>query len=460
MKSYLYIYPEVNLVKYQTEFESLYILRSPLQQIEQRATGGKSYSINKTGFEILQQFNGTKTIDDIINYFVVLYAEQFKEVKSKILGFISQLEELYGFKILSQNEPLIHKIPIAEYKSFYPTVVSIELTEKCNMECLHCYGDYKLRNTNEIPKDNLIPIFSSLNEIGVLTVELTGGDVSIYPYTPDAIDIAFDSGIQSVMVLTNGAVMNERLIDSMVRHKDKLFVQIDLHSLDESYFDWFTNSKGLLPKVLANIDRLVSMGIQLRICSMITPINYREVVDIAEWSFVHGALLYAPSAIVELGRAIPNQELLFIEDKKLQEFNDLYNIIDQRHPGFIRGKDSEGKWKRKYCGALISQCSIKANGDIKLCTMDSGTYFNLKMGNVLQQSIKDIYDNNQRFLNDFSKITLPHLDSEECKDCIYIPYCHGCLVRGFLKAKDLKKKCNWYQKIVPSSVQSRFPINI
>jgi len=460
MSRYLYIYPNVDIISYQSEAKNLYILQSSQQQIEHRATGGKSYFINKIGVEILQQFNGTKSFYEIVNYFVELYLEPFEEVETKINGFISTLEHTYGFKIYSQSEPLVHDVIITKFNGIYPTVASIELTDICNMACLHCYGDYKARNFNAIPKEKLRYIFSSLKKIGVLTVELTGGDVSMYPYTADAIDIAFDCGIQSVMVLTNGAILNDRLIDSMAKHKDKLFVQIDVHSLDEEYFDWFTNTKNLLPKVMANIDRLVKKGIQIRVCSMITPINYRDVVDIAEWAYEHGALFYAPSAIVELGRAIPNQELLFVEEEKLKEFNDLYELISVRHPGFVRGQGTEEQWKHKNCGALISQCSIRANGDVKLCTMDTGDYFSLKMGNVLQQSIKEIFDNNQDFLIEFSKVTLPHMDSEECKNCIYIPFCHGCLVRGFLKAKEMKENCEWYQKIVPSSVKARFPINM
>ena len=88
----------------------------------------------------------------------------------------------------------------------------------------------------EIPNEMLQPLFTSLKEIGVLTVELTGGDVSVYPHTATAIETAINCGIQSVMILTNGAIISDDIIKVMSKYKDRCFVQVDLHSLNTEYF--------------------------------------------------------------------------------------------------------------------------------------------------------------------------------------------------------------------------------
>lgn len=99
-----------------------------------------------------------------------------------------------------RNCPTLFPVQFTDYKSIYPTVVSIELTDKCNFRCKHCYGSFKPENEHEIPNEMLQPLFTSLKEIGVLTVELTGGDVSVYPHTATAIETAINCGIQSVMI--------------------------------------------------------------------------------------------------------------------------------------------------------------------------------------------------------------------------------------------------------------------
>lgn len=186
----------------------------------------------------------------------------------------------------------------------------------------------------------LQPLFTSLKEIGVLTVELTGGDVSVYPHTATAIETAINCGIQSVMILTNGAIISDDIIKVMSKYKDRCFVQVDLHSLNTEYFDWFTGTKGMLPKVMHNIDVLIAAGVQVRVCSIITPLNFQEFVDIASWSHQHGANLFAPSATVDLGRANSNQELLFLNEKELLEFNEMFETINDMYPGFIKGKST------------------------------------------------------------------------------------------------------------------------
>ena len=458
MGKYLYLYPSVTIQRYESKDRELFVLQSSEQNEKERLTGGKRYKINKIGAEIIACFDGTRTFDEIVDYFSEKYSDDEANVHQIVQSYLDKLESLYGFSVKQIEKPTIHPIQFTNYKSIYPTVVSIELTDKCNFRCRHCYGSFKPENEHDIPRDMLHPIFTSLKDMGVLTVELTGGDVSVYPHTATAIEMAMICGIQSVMILTNGAVLSDDVIQVISKYKDRCFVQVDLHSLNAEYFDWFTGTKGMLPKVMSNIDALINAGIQVRVCSIITPLNFQEFADIANWAYQHGVSLFAPSATVELGRANSNQELLFLNENELMEFNKMFESINSMYPGFIKGKSTADEWKRNKCGALTSQCSIRSNGEVKLCTMDTGDYFKLNIGNVFNKTIKEIYDDNTDFLYAFSDIDLPHLDSTTCKRCIYVPFCHGCLLRGFLKAQDIKAECIWYKETVPEIVKKHFPI--
>lgn len=459
MNDYLYISPSIEITQYHIGTEPILVLQSPKQQIENRVVGGQKYRINKIASEVLFQLDGTRTYQDIINYFSEKYNEPRHDVDIKVKTLLNSIVQQYGFEIKKQASPISHEIKSIDYYNIYPTVVSIELTDRCNIRCKHCYGSFGIENVNSIPKDKLVHIFKSMKEVGVLTVELTGGDPSVYPYTAEAIETAFDVGIQSVMLLTNGISLNKELIETVARHKDKMFVQIDLHSLNDKYYDWFTGSKGNLTRVQKNIDILVSKGVQVRACSIITPHNYHEVTDIAEWAYKHGAVLYATSPVVEIGRATDrgvNSDLVFTNPEELEEYLKLYDKISERYPSFIKGKVSEERQKTKNCGALTSQCSVKSNGDIKLCAMDTGEYFDLNLGNILEDSMKQIYDKNYNFLSELIELQLPRKENPSCNNCNYALFCDGCLLRGFLRAQDMEENCNWYNKYVPSIVKERF----
>lgn len=461
MYRYVYIYPSVKIVGYEINTNKVIFLYSDEQRNIKRSYGGQSFKINEISAEIIQQFNGTKTYSDVVEFFAEKYNELKDTVDTIIQTFIIDLKKC-GFEIKEQNTPLSHEIATLIHSNIYPLVASIELTENCNLRCRHCYGEFSSYKHKEIPFHQLKPMFQSLHEIGVLTVELTGGDPSVYPYTAEAIDTAFDEGIESVMLLTNGVKLEKKLIDVIIKYKDKMFVQIDLHSLDETYNNWFTCSKNILEKAKNNIATLTNQGVQVRVCSMITPKNYHEVFDIAEWSYNHGAILYAPSIVVELGRAINTKDkddLIFSNIEHLEEFNKQYDAVQEKYPGFILGKLTTEQLQRKNCGALTSNCSIKANGDIKLCTMDTGEYFSISMGNVFENSIKSIYDKNKDFLFELLNLPLPMKNCPECINCLHYPYCDSCLLRGFLKAQEMGDKCIWYKNYVPNKVKERFPLH-
>ncbi len=461
MNNYVYIYPYVKIVKYEVNTYQVIFLYSDEQRNVKRSSGERSFKINEISAEIIQQFNGKKTYPEVVEFFAKRYNEEKTNVEGIIQTFIVDLKKC-GFEIREQITPLLHEITTSTHSNIYPLVASIELTENCNLRCRHCYGEFSSHKHKEIHFQQLRPMFQSLHEIGVLTVELTGGDPSVYQYTAEAIDIAFDERIESVMLLTNGVKIEKKLIDAIIKHKDKMFVQIDLHSLDETYYNWFTCSKNALQKVKNNIVALTERGVQVRVCSMITPKNYHEVFNIAKWSYEHGAILYAPSLVIELGRAINDKDkagLIFTNIKQLEEFNFQYDAVEKKYPNFIRGKLTTEQLQRKNCGALTSNCSIKANGDIKLCTMDTGQYFSISMGNVFENSIRTIYDKNKEFLFEILNLPLPLKNCTECIDCLFHPFCDSCLLRGFLKAQDMGDKCKWYQNHVPNKVKERFPIH-
>lgn len=461
-KKYLYIYPTPIVKEYSLKKQTFYFLYSKefLQQSYKQKE--KQFLINKTAVEIISLFNGSKTYNEIIQYLSQKYSESFDSIEDKVRPFINKLKTQYNYTIKEQLYPNSKEIIKSKYYNYYPTVVTLELTNTCNIRCRHCYGNYGVENKQIMSLDDINTIIPPLGEIGVSILELTGGDPTMNPNTAEAIEKAFDVGISTVMLLTNGIYFSEKLLNTIIKHKDKMYVQIDLHSLSEKYFDWFTNSKNNLQKVKDNIDFLINKGVRVRVCAIITPKNLHEVEAIGEWAYKHGAIGFAASVVTALGRAqITDHDLFFYDPNQLKEFQKQNNRISSKYPGFIQDIEDLEVLNRRNCGAICSQASIRVNGDIKLCNMDNGEYFNLNMGNVINTSIKNVFDKNAEFVDKFLNLQLPSLESNTCKNCEQKLYCTNCLLRGFLGARNMNKegkKCNWYDKIDPE-IKKRFPLN-
>ena len=464
MSNYVYVkpHPEVRMLEYNGKKRM--VLQTRERKAESHILSRHGYEINSVTLEILTQFDGTTTYDEIIQYFVDKYPETYESVDEKIKKVFKSLESTSGFKIFTQDKPVHRKITIHTNDYMYPMVASVELTEKCNMKCKHCYGSFGDHKSIEMQKDKLPDLFNSLAEVGIMSVELTGGDPSVYEYTSDAIDAAFEAGILSVVLLTNGAHLEDRLIEAILKYKKHMFVQIDLHSLNEEYFNWFTGSVGYLPKVKENILKLIGYGVGVRVCSIFTPRNAHEILDIAKWAYEHNAIEYAPSLIVEVGRAsnvYSNHNLFFEDTDRLLNFDAKLGKLYESYPeNFIRKTKSDATGNKPNCGALITSCSIKADGTIKMCAQDTADYLNCNLGNAFSRPLKDLYDDNRSFLRDFGKLIMPNENMEECKECKNRHFCANCVLRALLKATEVKGGCAWYNSNnITDEVRRKFPVS-
>lgn len=443
-KSYMYIDPSPNIVEYVVpQYDPLYYLYLP--QNEERPE--KKTLLNESAIFIIKQFNGKKTYSDILSILLEEYGGVREDIENELNNFINLLQNNYEYKFKLQEHPVDRTINVVTHHNMYPGAASLELTDRCNMRCRHCYGNYSNINSNDIPLDKVYSTLESLKEVGVHVIEITGGDPSVYSNVDLVINKINELKFGAIMFLTNGLFLPDTLLDAMEKVKDKLFVQVDLHSLNEEYFNWFTKTKGSLDSVKKNIDRLVSRKIRVRIAAIITPGNLNEMVKIADWANDHKALLFTPSVVTQMGRANhENTNDLFIHtEEDINLFNKQRLLIKEKYPKMIL----EAPAARINCGAITSEVSIDTQGNIKLCNMDDRSFLQLQMGNVFKSSIKDIYDENSEFIKAIKNVVLPKFESETCKLCSEKFFCSHCLIRGLKSAYRIKEKCKWYESLDP-----------
>ncbi len=80
-----------------------------------------------------------------------------------------------------QEEPINVPVNLIEEQTIYPKMGSIEITNRCNVRCRHCYGDFGAVKTKVMSLDQIKSLLDDLNHIGVKLIELTGGDITVHP---------------------------------------------------------------------------------------------------------------------------------------------------------------------------------------------------------------------------------------------------------------------------------------
>lgn len=458
MNEYLYWNYNLKIVRYPGNIINLsinmnrmnrHVMKEDIQQ----------YRINETAAEIIKLVDGTNTYNDIIRLLCAKYGEESASIKKKLDAFFEIISKQYALKVITQHDPIERNVVDMHKKVVSPMVASIEITNKCNIRCVHCYGNfgeipYEIMDINNVKK-----ILNDLKKIGVRIIEITGGEATTHPQIESIMSHALALGFDQVSLLTNGVKISDRLMEILEKNKKQVYVQIDLHSLREDYFSWFTKTPNILEKVKYNIIKLAKKGILLRVATILTPKNIDEIVDIADWVHNLGVARYAVSPVVSLGRANDqdrNNQLYLDTNDALRAEEQLQKIVS-KYDNFLNIITSNFD-KQINCGCITSHIVINSKGYIKICTMDDMSYCNGSIGNVLKENIEHIFERNADLLNVIYTTKAPKMHSSECRECENAGYCNGCLLRGIIKAKEKKEECLWYKNIVPQIIKEAFNV--
>ena len=415
----------------------------------------KKYLINEVAKRIIEQIDGKKKYNDVIDNLCVIYNDSKENVQMVVNEFLNNLKIEYGIEISESKKKEDSRVKIIGTDSYYPKAASVELTERCNICCKHCYGNFGKEKKQDLELENAKKILANLRNIGVTTLELTGGDVSVYDNLLDVLQYAVELGFTKINILTNGIIIKKNVIEYIIENRKIIGVQIDLHSLDDAYYKWFTGAENVVSKVMANIEKLTKNDVELRVATIFTHKNLNEFSNIAKWVSKRNAK-WGIGLVEQLGRAIVNESDLFLNEEEVILFESYLEKANREHPGMISVIDYLPN--DNNCGAITSHVVIDSRGNIKLCTMDDRTHFENEFGNCLNKDIREIYDDNKDFLYILAKYGLPEVGNSICGKCENSFSCSRCLLRHFINMKQCKGTCRWYEEKIPKEICKAFEL--
>jgi MoaA/NifB/PqqE/SkfB family radical SAM enzyme len=155
---------------------------------------------------------------------------------------------------------------------------SVILTYRCNLNCSYC-----LREPNsllgDIPFSFLKSLILSFKKKGLLSVSLTGGEATVYPYFWELMDFLEDQGLR-VFIESNGVNLNLKFLKRLIRKipKEKLSFLISLDSYKASVHDACRGS-GSFAKAVMAIKNIRSLGIPAATNMVISGSNPPSLMD-------------------------------------------------------------------------------------------------------------------------------------------------------------------------------------
>src|SRR5258708_3797604 len=136
------------------------------------------------------------------------------------------------------------------------------LTYRCNLHCVHCYTDpYNSRQffAKELSLAEIKRILDEMADLGILWLNLTGGEIFTHPNFFEIYDYAYQKSFL-LQLYTNGTIFTQALIDRL-RQSPPFSIDISCHSVNEKAFDRFTQVPGSFRQFMKGMELLRHSGL-------------------------------------------------------------------------------------------------------------------------------------------------------------------------------------------------------
>jgi radical SAM protein with 4Fe4S-binding SPASM domain len=303
-------------------------------------------------------------------------------------------------------------------------ILEIELTNRCNLNCKHCYlGDKSIKH--ELDKKTLLKLIRDAHLLGVHDLVFTGGEPLLVNELPDLVAYAKKFKFPRIGLQTNGLLINNKNINII---KQFTFVQLSFDSFSKNSLRF-----GLEDKVIEIAKKLKRNKIDVIIQCTLRKSNIRHIPAIVELSkkinipvgfnrlcLIGNAQKFLKNEV--LSKKLLKKALFKIYKLKLSpKYNGLVRCSDPLLVLFDeKKKEYSQKHKNLICGgciAGIASCYVASNGDVYPCP-----FIRKSAGNIYKDSLIKIWFQSKLF----RKLRRRSNIKGKCSLCEYLNICGGC----------------------------------
>ena len=274
------------------------------------------------------------------------------------------------------------------YERMIPLNVSLELTLKCNLRCLHCYNfdrDTEGPASGDAPPapelelDEILRVMSELRAAGCLFLSLTGGEVLSSPHLFAVLDRARSLNL-AVQLLSNGTMLRPGVAARLAGYRNLLGVSISVYGATAAVHDGITQVRGSWQRTLDGAKRLRAQGIAVRLKLIVMRGNAHEVAAMRALADERGFPYLLDLTITSRHDGTSGSLAMRIDQEQLDA---LYRgALRDLLPGGGRPITEEAF----PCNCARGNCAISARGEVYPCVSVPWS-----AGNIRRQPFIDIW---------------------------------------------------------------------
>lgn len=301
----------------------------------------------------------------------------------------------------------------------YPIGGMIDLNERCNLACVHCYINQSVSDLaaqkEELTTEQIKHIFDQIADAGCLYLTITGGEPLVRKDFPELYLYARQKGFL-VTLFTNATMITPHIVDVLSSAQPQM-VEISLYGATQATYEAVTQVPGSFQRCMRGIQLLHNRGIKIGLKGILLTLNKHELpamralADQMGVNFRYDGTIWPRIDGDE--RTYQNRlsidQMLELDREDTQRFEEWQKKYIEFQDVFIRDKNVLS------CGAGLNTFHITSSGHLCACIM---------LRNVEQDLVK--MDFNQAWEKIGELRTMERQQHTACETCTVGALCSQC----------------------------------
>ncbi len=309
--------------------------------------------------------------------------------------------------------------------------VSMELTERCNNNCVHCYinlpADDEEAKTKEVTFAEIREIVDEAVKMGCLSWHLTGGEPLLREDFSDIYLYLKEKGMR-VTLFTNATLINSEIANLFKKYPPQN-LEVSIYGLSQKTYEAITQNPGSFHAFRQGINLLKENHIPFTLKAAALPQNFHEIEKMRDFAqslteehlgviltlnldsrFNHAS---KRDSIREL--RLPPEKVIEVLKQEEKRYRKDIERFCQKFLG------TSGDDQLFSCGAGVGGCHIDAYNNFQLCMLlrHPDCVYSLRQGSFKEAwgefvpKVKEIRANNKKY-------------QEKCQRCFLKFLCEQC----------------------------------
>ncbi|MDE6604823.1 MAG: radical SAM protein [Clostridia bacterium] len=283
-----------------------------------------------------------------------------------------------------------NSIEFAKFAS--PIMISLDVTNRCNFRCLHCFNESDANGKSaEFTDEEILDIAKQMRDMNPMMVCLCGGETTCRKNLLDIIHI-LSSGGSIVSMVSNGYLINDSYAKKL-KEANINFVQISVDGINKYQHDTFRQKCGAFDHAINAIKELKKQDLHVATSLVPNKMNWNHISEYIEMckSLHVDEIRIMP--YIPIGRGSKVGKKLLLEPDEYAYFQTiLYEYQITQSDIRITWGDPLDHLVRMpnntINGMSTFSFDIRSNGDIGITP-----YFPFVFGNIRRHSLSDYWEN-------------------------------------------------------------------